>query len=365
MISFTLVSIILVTAIFIFNNEQRERRATKNQQVEKWLNLGYLDFDRPQHYAILEESLNIFEPSAQKDHKELISQIRDYRQMQILDAKNADIRNPLNWQKVKNLLWMYAKFIFVYLVTLLLTWYGVQTLGVYRFIRFKQNRKSYFHEMIIYISNIKNSKDWHMMLKAYLPIFGYLAKTILKGAAYLVLFSPAYVLAYSFRTGFDTDILIFMILLGVISNAILVTYTHKFYTFLVSESRKGYIDTAIVKNMNNSFRRNGKTGISLKHIFEWNKEFSGHIMSPIYENARYQYLATIKEQASFLITGLIIIEMALNIQGHLSYGLLQNILYENYAVVATIILGIFLVVKTTEVSVDFLIAKETAQYSNK
>ncbi len=69
-------------------------------------------------------------------------------------------------------------------------------------------------------------------------------------------------------------------------------------------------------------------------------------------NARYQFLTTLKEHASFLITGLIIIEMALNIQGHLGYELMQNILYKQYDVVLSIILGMFLLVKSTEIVVD-------------
>ena len=83
----------------------------------------------------------------------------------------------------------------------------------------------------------------------------------------------------------------------------------------------------------------------------------------IYQNARFQYLSTIKEQASFLITGLIIIEMALNIQNHLCYELLQNILYSNYAVVVSIVLAIYFLVKATEITVDFIMVKKIRQFS--
>jgi len=60
-----------------------------------------------------------------------------------------------------------------------------------------------------------------------------------------VLFSPAYVIAYAIRTEFNTDTIIFMALLGVVSNGLLVTYANKFYAFLVAESRKGYVETGL------------------------------------------------------------------------------------------------------------------------
>jgi ABC-type dipeptide/oligopeptide/nickel transport system permease component len=82
-------------------------------------------------------------------------------------------------------------------------------------------------------------------------------------------------------------------------------------------------------------------------------------------NARYQYIPTIKEQASFMITGLIIIEMALNIQGRLGYELLQNVLYRDYQVAAFIVLAIFAVVKVTEIVVDLWHQRESRRFENR
>jgi hypothetical protein len=182
--------------------------------------------------------------------------------------------------------------------------------------------------------------------------------------AHLVLFSPAYVIAYSIRTEFSTDTLPFMILLGVVSNGLLVTYANKFYTFLVAESRKGYVETALAKNLHGSYDRHAPDGISLRAILRPGKRFGGHVFEHIFRNARYQYLATIKEQASFLITGLIIIEMALNIHGHLSYEMLRQMLYRNYAIVIAIVLGIFYAVKLTEIVTDWLVHRESLRYAN-
>lgn len=361
-ISVVLVSVILIVLILYFNDEQKHSQATHNKAVEKWLNLSFLDFDDPMHKTILEESLNIFDSLKTTEHAELIRNINRYRQQQILDVVNSQAKSPINFNKVSDLFWMYLKFIFVFLVTIIITYYCVQTLGVYRFILFKRKQLPYFEQLVNHIKNVKFTK-WQNLWGDYYPVLLLLLKTLAKAIFYMVLFSPAYVLAYSFKTKFDTDMLIFMVLLGVISNAVLITYANKFYTFLISESRKGYVETAIAKNLYNSYKKSGKDGISLKKIFLWKKSFPGHVLEHIYQNARFQYLATIKEQASFLITGLIIIEMALNIQNHLCYELLQNILYANYAVVTLIVLAIFYLVKSTEVFVDYILVKEASHYN--
>jgi hypothetical protein len=138
----------------------------------------------------------------------------------------------------------------------------------------------------------------------------------------------------------------------------------KYYTFLVSESRKGYVKTAIVKNLDSRMIFDKEKGIPLSSIFRINKKFSGHIFDQIYENVRFQYLNTLKEQASFLITGLIIIEMALNIQGHLCYELMQNILYKNLSVILLILFGIFLIVKLTQIVIDFVVIRQQIRIGN-
>jgi ABC-type dipeptide/oligopeptide/nickel transport system permease component len=89
------------------------------------------------------------------------------------------------------------------------------------------------------------------------------------------------------------------------------------------------------------------------------------VFDHIFKNAQFQYLSTLKEQASFLITGLIIIEMALNIHGHLSYELLRQLLYKNYSIVTVIILGIFYTVKLTEIATDYFIHRQTLRYENR
>lgn len=362
-ISILLVNAVLIVLIFYFNNKQKDVQLQLGDSVTEWTDLDFIDFDNPMHRAMLEESLNIFDSTHTSQHADLIKTIVLFRRQQLTEKiTSSNIASPINKAKIKELLWMYGKFVLVFLITMFIVYYCVQTLGTYRFILYKRKQLPYLQQFINHLK-IQKYSNWKNLWRDYYPAVILFFKVLVKGILYMILFSPAYVLAYSFRTKFATDMLFFMVLLGVISNALLITYANKFYTFLLSESRKGYVQTAIVKNMFNSYKT-GKEGISPLKILRWKKVFPGHVFGHIYENARFQYISTIKEQASFLITGLIIIEMALNIQDHLCYELLQNILYANYAVVTSIVLGIFCLVKGTEVVVDFIQQKRIKELSN-
>jgi hypothetical protein len=56
--------------------------------------------------------------------------------------------------------------------------------------------------------------------------------------------------------------------------------------------------------------------------------------------------------------------MALNIQGHLCYELMQNILYKNLPVVLVILFGIFLMVKLTQIVIDSIVFKQQKRIGN-
>jgi hypothetical protein len=256
---------------------------------------------------------------------------------------------------------MYLQFILVYVVALALTFYGAQTLGIFRFVRMKQGRGSYLDE---FLHAVRPGKDGGKGPVSIGKAAFLLVKALCKGSAFVVLFSPAYVIGYSFKTSFETDSLLFMVLLGVLSNGLLINYANKFYTLLATENRKGYVETALVKNLDGDYRWKG-SGISYRSVVRLPRHFPGHVLGHILLNARHQYFPTLKEQASFLITGLIIIEMALNIQGHLCYELLQNILYRQYDIALTIIFAIFLLVKVTDVLVDVRQHREGLRYANR
>ena len=335
--------------------------------LHPYLALPSLDLANPRDRALLKETLNLFHPDTRAGNDSLIRAIEDYRQAQFVDPEmkvDAGDRG-LTWTVVVRLTGMYIQFILVYAIVLGLTFYAAQSLAMYRFVRLKQGLGSYGAELLQQLRTWGRQDGRIRTPSRWLRLIVTLVKAITKGIAYIVLFSPAYVIGYAVKTSVDTDSLLFMILLGVTSNGLLVNYANKFYTLLVAESKKGYVETALAKNLSGSYSWNVPEGISTRSIILLPRHFPGHVFQHIYLNARYQYLPTLKEQASFLISGLIIIEMALNIQGHLCYELLQTLLYKQYDVAMAIVLAIFLLVKVTEMLVDAHRHKEEVRYGNR
>jgi len=343
--SIAFVSLVLILILILFKQQDSRNNSFL---INTELNLGelsFVDFSSSFHRALLKDVVNIYYPGQYEKNNNIVELIFSKKESDLNKKLNrAFTQETLSVKKIGTLLIMYLKFFIVYVIVMILTYYGVQTIAAWRFCRKKQIKLG---------QSRKISRIFSM-------VFSKIAKTVL----YFILFSPAYVIAYSIRTEFNTDTIFFMAILAVISNGLLVTYQNKFYAFLVSESKKGYVETAIVKNLNNSYEFNTTEGIYISSLLKPVKKFKGHVFDHIFSNAKHQYLTTIKEQAAFLITGLIIIEMALNIHGHLSYEMLRQLLYKNYDIVIAIILGIFYTVKATEIFVDFLVYKAEKRLEN-
>jgi len=365
--SIAFVTLIFVVIVLSIEDRQETARETRTRLVAPYLALPSLDLGNPRDRALFRETLNLFHPDTRAGNDSLIRAIEDYRQAQFVDPEmKADAGDRgLTWAMVARLTGMYIQFIFVYAIVLGLTFYAAQSLAMYRFVRFKQGLGSYSAELLQQLRTWGRRDGRNRTSSRWLRIIVTFLKAIIKGIAYVVLFSPAYVIGYAVKTSVDTDSLLFMVLLGVTSNGLLVNYANKFYTLLVAESKKGYVETALAKNLSGSYNWNVPAGISTRSMLFLPRQFPGHVFQHIYLNARYQYLPTLKEQASFLISGLIIIEMALNIQGHLCYELLQTLLYKQYDVAMAIVLGIFLLVKVTEMLVDARRHKEEIRYGNR
>jgi hypothetical protein len=332
--------------------------------IRTYTELEFLDLNSPEDRQLLKESLEIYDPDNTSSHDSLFTEIELYLTNQMRAAAGSrELSKKIDGDKLVSILIMLIKFATIYILVLSITYYGVETFAVYRFVHDKYSL-SFLKSISIIAHKLSNSRDFKSISVYSVKIISKTSQIALKALMMLILFAPAYVIAYSFKTRFDTESIFLMIILGVISNGLLITYTQKYYTFLDSESRKGYVQTAKVKNLDSGFNFDKENGISLASVFRLNKKFPGHVLDQIYENVRFQYLTTLKEQASFLITGLIIIEMALNIQGHLCYELMQNILYKNLSVVLLILFGIFLIVKLTEIVIDSILMKHQNRIGN-
>jgi hypothetical protein len=306
--------------------------------------ISFVSINNPFHRALLLDVTNIYRPGQGRKNQETVSSEllrRERRYSKRLET--SFLARKLTGAVIVRILIMYLKFLFVYAVVMGLTYYGVVTLGTWLFVYRRRTLSS---------CGSKTAKAAAILRR----FFG--------AALSMLLFCPAYVIAYSIRTELNTDTVIFMIILGVISNGLLIVYSARFQAFLEAEARKGYVDTAIVKNLNASWGRKAG-GIRLSAILNPVKRFDGHILEHIFRNAEFQYLSTFKEQASFLVTGLIIIEMALNIHGHLCYEMLQEMMYGNYDIVIVIILLIFYTIKLTEIAADTALSRRNAKYDNR
>jgi len=306
--------------------------------------LSFVDFANPFQKALALDVTNIYFPGQADKNSSAIASMADSREKAFRDKiQNSGNKERLSWSWLLPIAGMYAKFLAVYCIVMLLTYYGVQTMGTWRFCQEKS---------AVATERAREGLSRRLLKNAAMGIGSFIA------------FCPAYVIAYSLRTELNTDTVFFMVLLCVISNGLLMVYANKFHAFLVAESRKGYVDTAIVKNLHNSYVRGEPGAISLKSLCRPIKRFDGHVFDHIFRNARFQYLSTIKEQASFLITGMIITEMALNLHGYLSYEMLRQMLYGNIDIVIVLLLLIYYSVKLTDIFTDFVIARETRKYEN-
>jgi len=340
--SITFVTAILLFAVWAIGVSQKINAKQEASKLKGLTDITFIDFSDPFQRALLKDALNIYYPGQYDKNDSLARAIISLKEQQFSDKlQKSHLTQALTPVKWIELIIAYAKFLIVYVIVMFLTYYGVQTIAVARFVLKKSAAQ-----------RVSSNLVGTFFTKACGLFFTF------------ILFCPAYVIAYSIRTELNTDTIFFMILLATVSNGLLITYANKFFAFLTAESRKGYVETAIVKNLIENYRTSDP-GIPWKSILSLRKRYPGHVFDHIYRNARFQYVSTLKEQASFLISGLVIIEMALNIHGHLSYEMLRQMLYKNYDIVIIIVLGIFYTVKMTEIFTDLLLYRESRKYENR
>ncbi len=346
-LSLLLVTALAIAAILFFSSERAANRE-ENAIPRELAGFDSTALNSRFEEALLRDAMDLFYPGRHDENTQKIDALLRAKSGGISKSlERSHLEERLSPDTIRDLLRMFFQFFGIYTLVTALTLYGVQTLGVWKFI----SRKVHAERGVAGKTSPKKRLKRAAVRAAAL-------------AGNFALFSPAYVIAYAIRTEFSTDSAVFLILLAVVSNGLLVTYAQKFYSFLITESRKGYVETAIAKNLTNTYDPKEPGGIPIRKIFRIRKRFENHVFGHIFSNARHQYTATIKEQSSFLITGLIIIEMALNIHGHMSYEMLRQMLFGNFDIVIAIMLAIFYTVKITEIAVDFSIFRNERRYAN-
>ncbi len=350
--------------ILVLRSSEGADREAELVRIQQYLAIPFVDYDNPLDRALFHEALTIFSPTTPGANDSLITQLESYREARFTDPRlkaGASVRG-LSWPTVQRIGGMYIEFLLVYAIVFLLTSYGAWAFGVFRYVAMKQGKESSGRAFLAQVRLLLagGAGDGRAWGRA-----GFLLlETFVRGIAYLVLFSPAYVIGYALKTRLETDSILFMVLLGVISNGVLITAANRFFTILLSEGRKGYVEMAVTKGLISVYDWDVVGGIPRLLVFQPWKPLPRHVFSHIHLAARQQFLPALKEQGAILITGLIIIEMALNIQGRLCYEMLQRLLYQDYEVALVIMVGIFLCLKGTEIAVDVFTVRTRRRYEN-
>ncbi len=354
---------VLILIYFVFLKQNKSEKI-KDKFASELFRQQIIDFGDSYEKALLHDILNVYSPDSTEINNKIIYNIEELQADKFSDMsmKSGLEYKGLDYNTIKKTLRMYIKFLIIYLVSLLLIHSFAKTFAIWKFVKVKQGSSSYFDEFIStlkeYVNKLLPISIRKRKLNAAIKVF---FKGLFKTLAYFVIFSPSYVVAYSIKGSSISDSVVFFIILAVFTNGLLINYSYRFYSILNSESKKGFVKTAIVKGLNNNYK---SEMFSYKNIIKFNKKFPEHVFNHIYINAVYQNILNIKELSALLITGIVIIEMALNIQGYLCYEMLQNILYKNYDVVIFIIILIFITVKTTEFFVDLKYYNMTKKYEN-
>ena len=267
-------SILFVTlafAVVLLFGLKRETAVqhSNDELVESLVKQHTVDFGNPLHKALFKETLNLFHPDHRARNDSLLQAIDSYRIEQFTNQvyKTGSTPKGLSLQSLLDMSGMFVNFILVYLVVMAISYYAAHTVGIYSFVKRKQRASSYPGISFLAAHPLAgDSKNQSFRLKIFGTRVVLILQGVLKGLVYLILFSPAYIIAYSMKSTFETGGYVFMIVLGVISNGLLVNYSYKFYTFLLNESRKGYVQNAIVKGLNHSYEWNTPEGISFLSI---------------------------------------------------------------------------------------------------
>jgi hypothetical protein len=352
------VGVVLTLLALLLVRHEAEVSKPPDGRIERLLSTPGLDLSRPLHREILRDTYILLNDATDDRADSLLRAIEEARLRLLTDPsrKTGGERQRLTWTVAGELLSMYGVFLIVLVVVIAATYVSARAYALRKFVVYEQGRASSLRQ---YLRAIESGGMIQCLLRADLP-----AKAVLHGLGSIVLFSPAYVIAYSLRTRLDTENLLFLILLAIVSNGVLVHSANRLYALLVSESRRGYVQTALVKGLSGDYEWNRPGGIARLALLSPSRIGSSHIFHEIFLNARLQFIPSLKEHVTFIVTGLVIIEMALNIKGHLCYYLLQQILYRQYDIAVAIVFLIFLAVKIAELSIDIWHATELGRYSN-
>ncbi len=348
-------AILTISALFVIGSKiltPDSDRPDPPEILRPFVDQPFLHLDDPLHFTLLTDALGYDQAAADSIRREY-ALWKERLTLKALEERN---RQSL-WDPgvMRRLIGMGFQFAIIYILVLAAAYFGTRALGTYQFCRLKSGGGGRLSRLMRDATNWPTG-DPKKIARYVTRLLKHGGGLVAITAALLVAFSPAYVPAYALKSYVATDSLLLMIVLAVGTNGLLVAYAQKYASLLSVEFRKGYVETAMVKGLSSDFK--------VRWTWIVRGQFRGHVLGHVVENADYQYWSTFKEQASFIVTGLVIIEMALNMQGRLCYEMLQQMLYRNADIVFAIMMGLFLLIKCTEAAVDVWTIRLHRKYDN-
>ena len=356
-------SVLLVGALFfavyhwfVAGREEIARRTETS--ISPYLSIDSLDFTRPMHREMFREAVLEFYPSDPGRGDSLLSAIESYQLDQLTKREHkAGASIVMTMDDVRRLLFMFMKFVVLFLATFVLTTLGGRTIAVYRYVLIRQRRDAPFSRLVARLIGFPERFKGGRYVKSLLIAMA-------GGVAMFLAFSPAYVVAYAMKGRLEAGSILVLIPLAAMTNGVMMQYAARYLEQLVAAGQSGFVETALAKNLAHDWNWNTPSGLPRGILWKPLSTARGHVFHHIYLQAWYQNLPSLKEHASVLLTALIITEMAVNVQGHLGYLLLQNVLYRRYDMMATIMFLMFLTVKGIEVVTDLRVDRLHRRYAN-
>jgi len=138
LISIALVSIIAFSIIFAVDKGKAIERKSAVAGIKGMPDLSFVDFSNPFQKALALDAMNIYFPGNFDANSANVTAAANAQEKAFRDKlQHSNNDERLTWSRWWGILAMYGKFFAVYVVVMLLTYYGVQTMGVWRFCRKK------------------------------------------------------------------------------------------------------------------------------------------------------------------------------------------------------------------------------------
>lgn len=249
---FVLVTLIGLLLLSLIHSYRDASQTETIRIIAPYLSLDSIDLTDPLQRALFKETLQAFH--SDNPHRiDSITAALDSYSVRLLahPGWNSGRETGLTETRIPRLVWMYFQFVLIVVVVSILTYGGARTAAIYKYIKEKDGTDSPVKGMINVLSTWKSGNPPSGAVRMF---FGFLGRGCLRIIASFVFFSPAYVLAYAFKTEIDTSGVLFMIVLAVVSNGVLINLSGSIHTFLTHESRKGYVETAKVKGLDSVYR---------------------------------------------------------------------------------------------------------------